>query len=72
MAVSRCKKVIEEIKKFTATEKIEFFRSLIAEGILDTTDEFSEEEIADIRSALQEVARGEWVDFDEFRKSQNL
>jgi hypothetical protein len=35
MAVSRVKKVIEEIKKFTATEKIEFFRSLITEGILD-------------------------------------
>ena len=55
-----------------ATEKIEFFRSLIAEGILDNKDEFSEEEIADIRAALREVARGEWVDFDEFRKSQNL
>jgi hypothetical protein len=38
MAVSRVNKVIEEIKKFTATEKIEFFRSLIAEGILDNKD----------------------------------
>jgi elongation factor G len=46
--------------------------SLIAKGILDNKDEFSEEEIADIRAALREVARGEWVDFDEFRKSQNL
>jgi hypothetical protein len=72
MAVSRVKKVIEEIKKFTATEKIEFFRSLITEGILDNKDEFNEEEMADIRAAMREVARGEWVDFDEFRKSQNL
>jgi hypothetical protein len=72
MAVSLVKKVIEEIKKFTATEKIEFFCSLITEGILDNKDEFNEEEISDIKAALREVARGEWVNFDEFRKSQNL
>jgi hypothetical protein len=42
----------------------------ITEG-KNNTDNHAEE-IADIRAALREVARGEWVDFDEFRKSQNL
>ncbi len=45
--------------------------SLLAEGIL-SDDCFSEEEVLEIETALQEVARGEWVDFDEFRKTQNI
>ncbi|MCL6639462.1 MAG: hypothetical protein K6T80_07270 [Firmicutes bacterium] len=73
MSVSRVKQVIEHIKDFSIAEKVELLRSLIAEGILIVNDDdFTEQEISEIEAASKEVANGEWVDFDDFRRNQNI
>ncbi|AGL03180.1 hypothetical protein [Desulfoscipio gibsoniae] len=69
MALSRVRQVIEQIKTFSQAEKTELFKTLLNEKLLPLyEDHFTEEEIAEIKTARQEVALGEWVDFDEFRK----
>lgn len=73
MAVSRVKEVVEQIKNLTIAEKIELLKTLLSEQILlADNDNFTDKEISEIESALQEVALGEWVDFDEYRKTQNI
>jgi len=73
MAVSRVKEVVEQIKNLTIAEKIELLKTLLSEQILlADNDSFTDKEISEIESALQEVALGEWVDFDEYRKTQNI
>ncbi len=71
MSTIRVKNVIEQIKGFTTAEKIELLRYILDEIII-SEDHFSEDEIDEIKLALKEVARGEWVDFDDFRKRENL
>ncbi len=72
MVASRVEKVIEQIRGFSAAERLELLRSLMNEGILAADDRFTEEEIAEIEAARREVAQGEWVDFDVFRKEHGL
>lgn len=57
---------------FSAAERLELLRSLLDEGLLVIDDHFSDDEIAEIEAARREVAQGEWVDFDVFRKEHNL
>ena len=71
MSVSRVKNIVKQIKDFSTSEKIELLRSILDE-IVVSDDYFSDDEIADIKLALNEVAHGEWVDLDEFRKRENL
>jgi len=73
MALSRVKQVVEQIKTFSPAEKIELFKALFNEKLIPIDEEhFTEDEIAEIKTAQQEVAHGEWVDFDEFRKKLDL
>ncbi|TYO94537.1 hypothetical protein LX24_02373 [Desulfallas thermosapovorans DSM 6562] len=73
MALSRVKQVVEQIRTFSQAEKAELLKTLLNEKLLPINeDHFTEEEISEIKTAQQEVARGEWVDFDEFRKPQAL
>ena len=73
MALSRVKQVVEQIKTFSQAEKAELLKTLLNEKLLPIDkDHFTEEEITEIKAAQQEVARGEWVDFDEFRRNLNL
>lgn len=71
MSISRVKNVIDQIKDFSTSEKIELLRNILDEIII-SEDHFSEDEINEIKLAMKEVARGEWVDFDDFRKQKNL
>ena len=71
MSLSIVQHIIEQTKKLTITQKLELMRSLL-DDIIIADDHFSEEEIAEIQEAIQEVDRGEWVDFDEFRKIHNI
>jgi hypothetical protein len=71
MSASRLDGIVRQIKDFSTSEKIELLRAILDEIII-SDDHFSEDEIADIKLALEEAARGEWVDFDEFRKRENL
>jgi len=73
MALSRVKQVIEQIKTFSQAEKYELLKTLLDEKLLLINNaHFTEDEIAEIKAAQQEVAHGEWVDFDEFRKNLDL
>jgi ribosomal protein L29 len=73
MALSRVNQVIEQIKTFSQTEKTELLRILLNELLIPINeDHFTKEEIAEIKTAKQEIARGEWVNFDEFRKNLDL
>lgn len=73
MALSRVKQVVEQIKTFSQVEKAELLKTLLNEKLLPIDkDHFTEEEVTEIKAAQQEVARGEWVDFDEFRRNLNL
>lgn len=73
MVISRVKQVVEQIKTFSQAEKIELFEALFNEKLLPIDEDyFTEDEIAKIKTAQQEVAHGEWVDFDEFRKKLGL
>lgn len=71
MSISRVDSIVRQIRDFSTSEKIELLRNILDE-IIVSEDYFSEDEIADIKLALKEVARGEWVDLDEFRKRENL
>lgn len=71
MSVSRVKSIINQIKDFSTSEKIELLRSILDE-IVVSEDYFNDDEIEDIKLALEEVARGELMDLDEFRKRENL
>ena len=44
----------------------------MAEDLIDIEEWFTEEELAEIELASQEVAEGKWVDFDEHRKKAGL
>lgn len=73
MALNRVRQVVEQIKVLSAKEKLELFRTLLEENVFPAKENhFTEQEIAEIEAALQEVARGEWVDFDEFRKEHGF
>ncbi len=73
MALNRVREVVEQIKVLSVNEKIELLKILVKENLLPLKENhFTEEEIAEIEAALQQVARGEWVDFDEFRKEHDL
>lgn len=56
---------MKEIIDFSTAEKIELLRSILDE-IVVSGDYFSEDGIADIKQALNEVACGELVDLDVF------
>ena len=71
MSLSIVQHIIEQTKQLTIMQKMEIMRSLLDEIII-SDDHFSEEEIAEIKEAIQEVDRGEWVDFDEFRKIHKI
>lgn len=71
MHISRVNNIVQQIKDFSTLEKIELLRSILDE-IIVSEDYFSDDEIADIKLALKEVARGEWVDLDDFRKREDI
>lgn len=71
MSISRLDSILRQIKDFSTSEKIALLRAILDEIII-SDDYFSEDEIADVKLALDEVARGEWVDFDDFRKKVNI
>lgn len=71
MSISRVKSIVNQIKDFSTSEKIELLRSILDEIVL-SEDYFNDDEIGDIKLALEEVARGELVDLDEFRERENL
>lgn len=71
MSIARLDSIVRQIKDFSTSEKIALLRAILDE-IIVSEDYFSENEIADIKLALDEVARGEWVDFDDFRERENI
>lgn len=71
MSLSRVNKIMKQIVGFSTAEKIELLRSILDE-IVVSEDYFSEDELADIKLALNEAARGELVDLDEFREKEDL
>lgn len=65
-------KLIAQVRSLSSSEKRELVRILVAENIIDIDDDFTEEELLEIDLASKEVAKGQWVDFDEHRKRSGL
>jgi hypothetical protein len=72
MATSTVERLIEQVRRLTRSEKKELTKILLAEDLIDIEEEFTEEELAEIELAAQEVSQGKWVDFDEHRKKTGL
>jgi len=66
--VSAVLKEVEDIVRRLPTEKVK----LLVEYAHGLDDGFSPEEIAEIQAGKADIARGEWVGWDDLKRELNL
>ncbi|MDD3269932.1 MAG: hypothetical protein PHX14_11480 [Syntrophomonadaceae bacterium] len=65
-------RLIAQVRSLSPGEKRELVRILITDNIININDDFTDDDLLEIELASKEVAKGQWVDFDEHRKRADL